>query len=188
MSPSPATVALVALLLRASASAAMPEPTPAPAATPPSPCAGPVYGALNFWLGEWTVTDPNGGAPQGRNTIETVLGGCAILEHWRDAGGREGKSLFYVDRTTRRWKQVWVTDEGLTKEKEQLADHEGPGVRFQGRVRRRDGVLVLDRTTLTPMSYGRVRQRIEQSTDDGKTWRGWEGIYTRTGNPPASSR
>jgi hypothetical protein len=145
------------------------------------PCAGdPAYDLLNFWLGDWTVVDPSG-APQGRNRIEKVLDGCAILEHWRDEGGGEGKSLFYVDRATRRWKQVWVTDAGLTKEKEQVAggDYRGPGVRFQGVVRRPDGTLVLDRTTLTPMPDGRVRQRIEQSADDGETWRAWEGFYTR---------
>jgi hypothetical protein len=69
----------------------------------------------------------------------------------------------------------------MTKEKEQVAggDFPGPGIRFQGLVRRPDGTLVLDRTTLTPLPDGRVRQKIEQSADEGKTWRAWEGLYAR---------
>jgi hypothetical protein len=180
---------LALFLLATSAGAATPSPTPAAAPAVPTPCAGdPAYEVLNFWLGEWTVATP-AGAPQGRNRVEKILQGCAILEHWRDGDGREGKSLFYVDRGTRRWKQVWVTDAGLMKEKEQLADYEGPGVRFQGRIRRLDGVVVLDRTTLSAMPDGRIRQRIEQSSDEGRTWGAWEGIYERAAassrDPPA---
>jgi hypothetical protein len=168
--------ALLALLLQLTAAAA------------PAPCASDrAAGALDFWLGEWSVVDPRG-APQGSNRIEKVLSGCAILEHWRDAGGGEGKSLFFLDRTMGGWRQVWITDKGLSKEKTQVLGFEGPGIRFQGRVRGADGVFVLDRTTLIPLPDGRVRQRIEQSSDDGKTWRAWEGLYARAASPPDAAR
>ena len=34
-----------------------------------------------------------------------------MLEEWRDAMGGEGRSLFYMEPGTHRWKQVWVTDD-----------------------------------------------------------------------------
>jgi hypothetical protein len=37
---------------------------------------------------------------------------------------------------------------------------------------------MLDRTTLTPLGNGRVRQVIETSRDGGKTWRvGFDAVY-----------
>ena len=53
------------------------------------------------------------------------------------------------------------------------------GTRFQGVVHLKNGSTVLDRTTLTPLPDGRVRQVIEQSPDNGKNWGSWEGIYVK---------
>lgn len=53
-------------------------------------------------------------------------------------------------------------------------------VRFQGELPREDGSLVLDRTTLSPLPDGRVRQVIETSTDGGRTWEvGFDAYYSR---------
>jgi hypothetical protein len=144
------------------------------------PCSSPEYKLLDFWVGDWEVVSPSG-EREGTNHIEKVLNGCAIIENWHDREGGEGKSLFYYVPATKQWKQVWVTDQGPMKEKAMLSDFAGPGVRFQGELKRRDGSgTYLDRTTLTPLEGGRVRQRIEISLDSGKTWdpkHAWEGIY-----------
>jgi hypothetical protein len=147
----------------------------------------PRFELLDFWVGTWEVTDPAGN-PQGSNTIEKVLAGCAILEHWTDAGGSQGKSLFYVDPASGVWKQVWVTQRALaaggTKEKRFVERTEAGGVRFQGTITLEDGRSYLDRTTLTPLADGRVRQHIQTSMDGGDTWNaGWVGIYQRA--PPS---
>jgi hypothetical protein len=129
---------------------------------------------LDFWVGEWTV---HVGAQQvGTNTIEKELGGCALSERWRGADGTEGRSWFYFDRAMDRWKQVWVTQDGLrtggTKEKTELAPAGTEAqVRFQGAYATDDGSLVADRTTLTALADGSVRQLIEISADGGETWR-----------------
>ena len=85
----------------------------------------------------------------------------------------EGKSLFAYDAAAKRWEQVWVTADtsrpGGLKHKiltETLADG---AVRFQGTLATKNGA-VLDRTTLTPLKDGRVRQTIEWSRDGGATW------------------
>jgi hypothetical protein len=130
------------------------------------------YRQLDFWVGTWSVYV--GDTLVGTNQISKVLRGCAVVEAWRDTGGGEGRSLFYVDPSLHQWKQVWVTDAaahlGGTKEKHLVSRADGGGVRFQGELRRADGRVILDRTTLTPAGGGQVRQLIEVSTDGGTSW------------------
>jgi hypothetical protein len=129
------------------------------------------YAALDFWVGSWSVYV--GDTLVGTNRITKVLRGCAVVEEWRDVEGGEGRSLFYVEPALHQWKQVWVPDAatqvGGLKEKH-LVTRVGGGVRFQGELRRPDGRLILDRTTLTPAAGGQVRQLIEISTDGGTSW------------------
>lgn len=139
------------------------------------------YHTLDFWVGEWDVYAD--GELVGSNRIEKILSGCAVLEHWRGKGGGEGKSLFFVagDGT---WKQIWVTEwatrPGGVKEKSFQATDVPGTVRFQGRIPLPEGGSYLDRTTLTRLPSGEVRQVIETSTDEGRTWTaGFDAIYRR---------
>jgi hypothetical protein len=147
--------------------------SPAQSAPPkPVPCdQNPTYHKLDFWLGDWDVFDLKSGEKDGTNRIEKILKGCAIIENWTEAvDGSEGKSLFYVQRATGQWKQVWVEDSGGMKEKSLQDSFAGKGVRFQGEILHKDGSSHLDRTTLIPLKENRVRQTIEISRDAGKTW------------------
>ena len=45
----------------------------------------------------------------GTNSIEKIVGGCAVQENWRNIFNQEGKSLFFVSNKSKSWKQVWVT-------------------------------------------------------------------------------
>lgn len=139
----------------------------------------PAFHSLNFWHGEWRVEDA-AGERIGTNRIEPVLGGCAIMEQWSSATGNRGTSLFY--RLEGEWRQVWVTpfaqSPGGVKEKQEVAEFPGEGIRFQGEISLPDGTSYLDRTTLSILDMGRVRQLIEVSRDNGKTWqRTFDAIY-----------
>jgi len=143
-------------------------------------CDAPVYRQLDFWVGTWDVRLDGRDTVVGTNSIEKTLDDCAILEHWTDARGSRGKSLFYFHPADQVWKQVWVTDIGRVKEKRMLPESTGTEIVFQGELRLDNGARVLDRTTLTDLGNGRVRQRIAQSTDSGATWQtGFDAIYTR---------
>jgi len=148
----------------------------------PERCADtPAYNLLDFWVGEWTVYF--GDEKLGENRIEKILSGCAVMEHWKGAGGGEGKSLFFVD-TNGTWKQIWVTawatNPGGVKEKTHVGTLPGKSIRFQGQLEHPDIGTYLDRTTLTPIENGSVRQVIEISKDDGESWvTTFEAFYSR---------
>ena len=139
----------------------------------------PVYHALDFWLGQWRVEDGKGQF-QGNNHIETILDGCAVMEHWSSAGGSIGKSLFYV--IGGQWRQVWVTPYALVtggiKEKHEVLRLDEGGIQFQGEITSPDGSTYLDRTSLRPLETGKVHQLIEVSTDGGANWQAsFDAIY-----------
>ena len=152
------------------------SPTPAPTSTPtPAPsCAGdPGFHTLDFWLGTWQVTA--GGKIDGTDVVTKILDGCAVTEDWTDVTGHHGKSLFYYDPFAKVWTQVWVTDQaterGGLKIKRLIATYADHGTRFEGLLPGPPGSKTVDdRTTLTPLADGTVRQRIEISTDGGSTW------------------
>lgn len=139
--------------------------------------------AMDFWLGDWEVLDADGNL-LGRNSIHSVLSGCAITEAWRGAGGGHGQSLFYFHSWLGQWRQVWITSvpqrPGSVKEKRHVESFTDGGLRFQGEVMVSPEHYVMDRTTLRPLPDGRVHQLIEWSNDDGRTWNtGFEGWYVR---------
>lgn len=145
----------------------------APAIQQNPPCSDdPAFAALDFWVGEWTVWVD--GQRVGTNLIRKVQGGCAIEEHWTDIEGGTGQSLFYYLPVPGEWRQVWVTPAatvpGGLKEKQQV-EAPADSVRFQGTIARPDAAPYLDRTTLTPLAGGTVRQHIEVSMDGGASWR-----------------
>ena len=131
--------------------------------------------ALDFWVGNWVVR--SNGNVDGHDKVEKVLDGAAIIENWKDVGGNEGKSLFYFMPATKRWKQVWVTPLGQYKEK--YSELFKNGIRFTGKVFVADGRSFGDRTTLTRMKDGKVRQVIELCRD-GKTWKTrYDAVYSK---------
>lgn len=172
-----AALSALTLLLPAAPATALPQEQ-----APPPACAD-VEGfhKLDFWIGDWEVVSPDG-TPQGTNRIEKVLSGCALLEHWRGAGGDEGKSVFFYNHLSDTWKQVWITARatavGGLKEKQLVEELEDGSVRFQGVLILPSGQSVLDRTTLTPLESGEVRQVIEYSDNGGVEWHPlFTGIY-----------
>jgi hypothetical protein len=142
-----------------------------------APCSEPPYHQLDFWIGRWNVYDRGDGALAGTSVIEKVLNGCAIEVDWHGADGSgEIRELFYYQKAAQRWRQIWVSDEGPTKERQSL-----PGsatLQFLGEVRELAGGSHLDRSTVTPQPDGRIHQLIEISRDGGKTWKtSFDGEY-----------
>jgi hypothetical protein len=158
-------------------------PVISPAATVPGAAsnADPAFHRIDFWIGDWKVYDATTGRLDGTNHVEKILRGCAVSENWTEADGSgEGKSLFYYNPANGKWRQVWVTSAGTSKEKEMIEPSVPGSVRFQGEIALGGNRTVLDRTTLQPLADGRVRQTIEFSRDHGATWKiAYDAFYVR---------
>jgi len=130
---------------------------------------------FDFWIGHWTVRA--NGEVAGDSRVESILDGCALLEHWTGAKGGRGKSLNAWNPAHRAWEQFWV-------------DKDGQRLLLRGGLR--DGAMVLEsvdegitgarreRITWTPNADGSVRQVWEASTDGGASWNvEFDGHYTQ---------
>jgi hypothetical protein len=180
---------LLALLMSTNAPSHGTAAAPAPVAVPtPAACAAAERRAFDFWIGEWEVIGPKGNIV-GHSRIEAILGGCAIAEHWQSAtgnGANDGNSYNIYNADLKRWEQFWVDASGSRL---LLAGGlvEGSMV-LEGRqdLPAADGVHARDRITWTPNADGSVRQRWENSKDEGKTWTvAFDGLYRRR---PATGR
>ena len=155
---------------------ATPAPTPAPA-----PCSAAERRQFDFWLGAWEVTGPKGKVV-GHSRIESILGGCAIAEHWSSTtggGANDGKSYNLYNAGLKRWEQFWV-DAGGSRLMLSGGIVDGKMV-LEGRQDLPDkatGVHQRERITWTPNADGSVRQLWESSKDEGKTWTvAFDGLY-----------
>jgi len=143
----------------------------------PAPCSTSEYRQFDFWAGSWNVFNPKG-QQVGTNTIEPILGGCALRESWVGSGQGRGFSFNMYDRTTGRWHQTWVGNGGLLL----LLDGGLAEDRMvlEGTTANAQGGKTLHRITWTPVAADSVRQLWETSADEGKTWSvAFDGLYVR---------
>jgi tetratricopeptide (TPR) repeat protein len=132
---------------------------------------------LDFWLGEWAVSNPQGQVV-GNNVITVDLQGCVVRESWTDAFGSRGTSVNFYDPATKLWHQVWTSENGTVTHYE--GSWSAGAMRFFAKgFGDADGVTQHRRMTFTPNPDGSVRQLIEESTD-GATWTvGFDGLYRK---------
>jgi hypothetical protein len=152
-----------------------PAPATAPAG-PPAKCDAPVYRQLDFWVGEWDVYI--GDQKVGTNVVTSEEDGCVVHEHWTSLRSETGQSFNFYDRATKKWRQVWVSNNGSTLD---VAGGLVDGtMAYTGEAVRPNGVRIQHRLSFTPNADGTVRQFWQTSTDGGATWTvAWDGRYVR---------
>jgi hypothetical protein len=159
-----------------------------PAQEPPMDCQkGEGYRSFDFWIGEWEVRDPQG-QHVGDSRVEAILNGCVLLENWKSVRGGEGKSFNTFNPVTKNWRQFWVDASGSVIDYSRGSAAEG-SLHFEGEQLTARGARLLSRMDFNLLDGDRVRQRIERSSDGGKTWSVWfEGIYHRKPKPAGAEK
>ena len=133
---------------------------------------------LDFWVGTWDVTAPNG-QPLGTNVIQKMLRGCALMENWTGGLGREGKSLNFYHPQQKTWRQVWMSDTGSALDYT-AGRFDGRSMVFTGHSMSPKGDTIVQKLIFERVHADTVKQVFEQSNDRGKSWTTtWTGIYTR---------
>ena len=140
-----------------------------------TPCTSEKYRQFDFWLGSWSVVNPQG-QQVGTNNVTAALDGCLLIENWESArGGQKGMSMNYYDRDQKTWSQIYRDSSGNITQWPEL---KGGFV---------NGAMVLEsapdtqprtRWIWTKQDDGRVRQMAEGSSDEGTTWTTvWDSYY-----------
>lgn len=154
----------------ASAAAAQQAP-PKPQGPPPPACREAPYRQFDFWIGEWAVYATGTSYQVGESRVESLYDGCALRENWtalRAGPAGAGGSLNHYDAPTHTWRQTWT--DGQASWSEYKGAFENGRLQMVTHDRKRTGEAFMKRMTFTANPDGSVRQQIELSTDDGKTW------------------
>jgi hypothetical protein len=155
-------------------------------------CTQPEHRQFDFWLGRWEVFTPDG-RKAGDNAIESIDGGCALIERWQGRGGFTGTSLNSWDAAARQWRQHWVDSQGGLLRLAGAFDGTRMVLAGSRPHPERPGAMRRERIAWQLLPDGAVRQQWEQSDDDGASWKTvFDGRYVRSGRalapePRASS-
>ncbi len=131
---------------------------------------------FDFWIGDWDVFV--GGKKVGENLIELETGGCTLIENWKNTTGGTGKSINVYDASVDKWKQFYVGSQGGVFLFE--GGKEEGVMRFKAETVDQTGAKTLHNFEFYNLPDKTVRQKWDQSTDNGKTWSTvWDSIYKK---------
>jgi hypothetical protein len=143
-----------------------------------SACQSDSHRALDYWVGDWTVKNPQGQVV-GENRIEVILGGCALLENWTGASASRGKSLNYYNAKEGVWEQKWIDNFGQPLEFKGEVMNSTIAYKGQSYSRQLEKE-VMNEMTISKVSDDEVRQVWRVSSDEGESWRVvFDGTYLR---------
>ena len=144
----------------------------------PCNCCTEVHAEFDFWIGNWTVTNPDGSAA-GTNVIDKIQDNCILRENWTSARpGYTGTSHNFYNFKTKQWEQIWVDNQG------QSLHLKGKRVGNQMILRTADetnkeGQLFYHRITWTANEDGTVRQLWETITEEKDVAVAFDGLYKK---------
>ena len=124
---------------------------------------------FDFWIGEWEVYLTGTSNYQGHSLIQSIAGGCALLENW-DSQNSTGKSINYVDPVTNRWKQCWAGSYAGGIQEFVNGRYADSAMRFEFQSTDAQGNKTIGRFIFYNQGPDQVRQFNETSADGGKTW------------------
>jgi tetratricopeptide (TPR) repeat protein len=139
------------------------------------------YTRFDFWVGDWDVYVGN--LKIAESKISFSRGNCGILEDYQTSQIVGGNSLSYFDSYAKKWKQTYADQTGSVSYYEETDSPYGGTLQFISK-----STIFQGNNSPTPwikMTYydnedGSVRQYLETSIDEGKTWTSaFDAIYKR---------
>jgi len=141
------------------------------------PCQAEEAKQFDFWLGDWTIERWNRTGPgdddwkrgTADNRITKEYDGCVVREVYTTEGPGDGESLSVWDGRAKKWRQLWV-------------DNEGSYLNFEGEWDAEAKTMILSVERETPrgkmlrrmvwhdIEADSLQWRYESSRDGGKTW------------------
>ncbi|WP_142783468.1 hypothetical protein [Changchengzhania lutea] len=145
----------------------------------PCNCCTEKHTEFDFWLGNWTVTNPDS-TLAGTNKIVKIQDNCILQENWTSAKGKyTGTSNSFFNFKTKQWEQIWI-------------DNQGGSLHLKGNRKGNQMILKTDeamnkdqkpfihRVTWTLNEDGSVRQYWETITSGNEITVAFDGLYKKT--------
>ncbi|WP_299277595.1 hypothetical protein [uncultured Psychroserpens sp.] len=132
--------------------------------------------AFDFWIGEWTVTNPDG-SPAGENSIQKIQDNCILLERWTSAkGGYTGTSQNFYNLKTKQWEQLWIDNQGGHLKLKGNRKGNQMIMRTDDQINK-EGKSFYHQITWTKNDDGSVRQLWETYTEGKTVTIAFDGLY-----------
>ncbi len=134
---------------------------------------------FDFWIGEWTVTNPKG-IVAGSNRIEKVQDNCVLQENWTSAKGNfTGTSNNFYNSKAKQWEQLWIDNQGQSLHLK--GNRVGNQMILQSdEAMNKEGKPYIHRITWTKNDDGTVRQYWETITNGKEVIVAFDGLYKKT--------
>ncbi len=141
-------------------------------------CCSDEHKAFDFWIGNWNVTNSNGGSAAGTSKISQEEGDCVIRENWTSASsGYTGTSLNFYNITTKQWEQLWIDNTGASLKLR--GNRIGNQMILTSNPFTKDGKSLTNKITWTKNDDGTVRQLWEILEGDEVINTAFDGLYKR---------
>ena len=142
-------------------------------------CCSETHAEFDFWVGSWTVTNPNG-TLAGSNVIDKIQDNCILRENWTSATpGFTGTSNNFYNATEKRWEQIWIDNQGESLHLK--GNRVGNQMILKTDVaKNQNGESFYHRVTWTKNDDGTVRQYWETITNDKDISVAFDGLYKKT--------
>jgi len=123
---------------------------------------------FDFWIGEWDVYQTGTHNLVGHSLVQSIAGGCSILENWNATTASNGKSLNYYDVNAGAWEQDWVGSGGGAQ-KYLHGEYKNGAMHFTYESTS-NGQKMTGNFFFYNIDRNTVRQYQDMSTDGGKTY------------------
>lgn len=134
---------------------------------------------FDFWIGEWTVTNPDGSAA-GQNSIDKIQDQCILRENWTSAKGKyTGTSYNFYNAQNKQWEQIWIDNQGGNLH---LKGHRKGNqmILRTDNAKNANGKTFYHQVTWTKNDDGTVRQLWETITEGQQVVIAFDGLYSKT--------
>ena len=123
---------------------------------------------FDFWIGEWDVYQTGTHSLVGHSLVQSVSGGCSLLENWNATTANNGKSLNYYDVNAGAWEQDWIGSAGGSQ-RYLNGEYKNGAMHFTYESVS-GGQKVTGNFFFYNIDKNTVRQYQDMSTDGGKTY------------------
>lgn len=123
---------------------------------------------FDFWIGEWDVYQTGTHSLVGHSLVQSVSGGCSLLENWNATTANNGKSLNYYDVNAGSWEQDWIGSAGGSQ-RYLNGEYKNGAMHFTYESVS-GGQKVTGNFFFYNIDKNTVRQYQDMSTDGGKTY------------------